>query len=308
MPFQAVEQVMDSVKGAAYIEQELLHVFSQVHEDITPGFDLRDRVPAIVNTEGADMDAVARDKVSAFGAPQWVAKEGNAKTSINETKSRVTHQIFDLVLSAKFSRKELRQAAKLGRPLQATRLANAKTALEIEIRNAMYDGVSSLGMDGFLSDADNLVHDQAGGATTSITDKDLEALWLGFATDLLDEIGSDYPINYILMAPSWNERVSRTYGVEGSRTMKEVLAAILNVPVQNFIVDHRLKTKTLPGEYTSKDFVLFLPAYPRIFEILNPVRMMIEEPYQDGPDLVIDQSVQYAGLAFNEKVGALASA
>lgn len=308
MPFQAVEQVMDSVKGAAYIEQELLHVFSQVHTDIVPGFDLRDRASAIVNTEGADMDAVARDKVTAYGKPQWVAKEGNAKTSINETKSRVTHPIFDLVLSAKFSRKELRQAAKLGRPLQATRLGNAKEALEIEIRNAMYDGVSGLGMDGFLSDSANLVHDQAGGATASITDKDLEDLFLGFMTDLLDEIGSDYPINYILMAPSWNKRISRTVGTEGGRSMRAVLADVLNVPVQNFVVDHRLAGKTLAGEYTGKDFCLFLPTYPRIFEILNPVRMMIEEPYQDGPDLVIDQSVQYAGLAFNEKVGALASA
>jgi hypothetical protein len=307
MPFKAVEQVMDSVKGAAYIEQELLHVFSQVHEEIVPGFDFRDRVPALVNTEGADMDAVARDKVTAYGKPQWVAKEGNAKTSINETKSRVTQPIFDLVLSSKFSRKELRQAAKLGRPLQNSRLSNAKTALNIEIRNAMYDGVSGLGMDGFLSDAANLVHDQAAGATASITDKDLQDLFLGFYTDLLDEIGSDYPINYLLIAPSWNERLSRTIGVEGSKSMKRIISDILDVPLENFIVDHRLKSKTLPGEYTSKDFCLFLPAYPRIFEILNPVRMMTEEPYMDGSDLVIDQSVQYAGIAFNEKIGALAS-
>lgn len=307
MPFQAVEQVMDSVAGAAYVEQELLHVFSQVHEEIVPGFDLRDAVPGVVSAEGADMDTVARDNVKAYGEPQWVAKVSNKKEEVNEVKDRETFNLHELCLSSKFRRKELRQAAKFNRPLQASRLNNAKTALNLKIRNSIYDGVAELGMAGMLSSIDNLVHDQAGGATSGISDKDLEDLFLGFATQFLEEIGSDYPISHVIMAPSWNERISRTYGVEGSRTMKEVLAAVLNVPAQNWYVDHRLKAKSV-GSYSNKDMVLFLPAYPRIFEILNPVRLMQEEPYMDGSDLVIDQTVQFGGIAFYEKVGLLAQA
>ena len=141
MPFQAVEQVMDSVAGAAYVEQELLHVFSQVHEEIVPGFDLRDAVPGVVSTEGADMDTVARDNVKAFGEPQWVAKVSTKREEVSEVKARENFNLHELCLSSKFRRKELRQAAKLNRPLQASRLNNAKTALNLKIRNSTYDGV-----------------------------------------------------------------------------------------------------------------------------------------------------------------------
>lgn len=306
MPFKAVEQVMDSVSSAAYIERELLHVFSQVHEEIIPGLDLRDVAPQVVNTEGANMDAVARDNAKAYGEPQWVGKVDKKRSEVSETRTQKIKPLQELVMSAKFRRKELKQAAMLGRPLQASRLKNARDSLNIAIRNAIYDGVPDLGMDGLVSDINNLVHDQASGATASITDKDLENLFLGFVEDFLDEIGTDYPISHIILAPSWNKRISRTYGVEGSQTMKQVLSAVLDVPMENFHVDHRLKSKSV-GTYSNKDMVLFLPAYPRIFEILNPVRLMQEEPYPDGSDLVIDQTVQFGGVDFHEKVGLLAA-
>lgn len=308
MPFKAVEQVMDSVAGAAYIERELLHVMSVAHEEIIPGFDLRDAVPAVVNQEGADMDAIARDNVKAYGEPTWVSKDQDVqKGEVKETREQKIKGMFDLVVTAKFKRKELRQAAKVNRPLQASRLNNGKNVLNLAIRNAMVDGVPELGMAGLLSSLDHLVHDQAGSAFSGLSDAAVEDLMLGYVEQFINEIGTDYPISHILMAPSFNTRLSRTKGVEGGRTMKAVIADILNVPLQNFIVDHRLKSKSV-GSYTSKDFMVFLPAYPRIFEILNPIRLMQDDPYMEGSTLCVDQIVQYGGLDFHEKIGALADA
>lgn len=300
MPFHDVEQIMDSTAGAAYVEQELLMIFSETFGEIVEGFDIRDKAPRIVNSQGANMDAVARDKAKVFGEPQYTSKVGNVKQNVSEEKTRETYPIHEMTLAAKFSRRELRQAAATNRPLQADRLRAVREAIELKSRNDFLKGFAGLGLPGFLSDAGKLMDDQAGSAISGLSDVDLEDLFISMMTTIEDEYGMDFPVTHIWMAPAIHARFNRSKGTDGSGpSMKSYLADTYNIPMMNWFSDQRLKEVSV-GSYTNKDAMIFLPAHPRILEVLNPLRLVFDEPYKDGSDLVIEGYAQLGGVAIYE--------
>lgn len=301
MPFHDVQQMMDS-KSAAVVEQKLLHVIGTAFTDIVDGTDIRDKASSLVNTEGADMDAIARDRVTQFGEPVWVSKGQNKKPRVNEATDREIYQNHELVLCAAFTRKELRQAAKTNTPLQADRVSNVKESMELAMRDALVKGVPKLGLPGFFSNVNKLMHSQVTTAFKDMTDQQLEDWFIKQMQEYEEENGSNFPIKYIWLAPSIHSRFLRSKGTDGSGpSMKKHLCESFDLDHKNWISDSRLSRLTL-GAAANKATMMFLPSNQRIVTIHQPVRWGAEEPYKDGSDLVLEFYQQFAGVQIHEKL------
>lgn len=93
------------------------------------------------------------DRITGYGIAQWVAADGKDLTRVEVKRERVTFPVKTMAAMYSFTREDLEAAAMANMPLDATLASEARRSIDSFKDKVWIEGDASVGMTGFLNDA-----------------------------------------------------------------------------------------------------------------------------------------------------------